>query len=91
MSDKPKLVDVRPHVPLYAQGDIVQHKTSKQPAVILSVQDAVIHNKSCPNAQPFSCFNPQLCNCASTFTGEYTISAGFYEEMIVDECVLESV
>lgn len=34
----------------------------------------------------------RLCDCPTVLTGEYTISAGFFddEEMIVDECVLEA-
>lgn len=94
MSDEPKLVnDDAPHAPLYNEGDIVRHKTSRQSAVILFAQYVLTHDRSCPNAQPFSCLTiASPCNCADIFTGEYTISIGFTkdEEIVIDECVLEA-
>ena len=93
MSDETKLANDAPRVPLYAEGDVVLHKASKQAAVILWSRDVVIHDKSCPCAQPFSglALNLSPCDCPVTFTGEYAISIGFTEdeETIVDECVLE--
>ena len=86
MSDKPELADDdTPSVPLYAEGDIVRHKASKQAAIILYAKYVVIHDRSCP------CLLPP-CDCPAIFTGEYTVSTGFTkdEEVVVDECVLEA-
>ena len=94
MSDKPELIDDAPCVPLYSEGDIVSHKASKQTAVILYAKYVVIHDRSCPCAQPFAGLALSLppCDCPATFTGEYTVSTGFTkdEEVVVDECVLEA-
>jgi hypothetical protein len=96
MNDETELSnDDASHAPLYAEGDAVRHKASKQTAVILYVRDVVIHNKSCPCAQPFAslALNLPPCDCPATFTGEYAISTGFAEdeEIVIDECVLEPV
>ncbi len=91
MSVKPKLtIDDAPRAPLYAEGDIVSHKASKQAAVILCAR--VAHDKSCPCAHPCAglALNLPPCDCPTIFTGEYEVSIGFHEETVVDECVLES-
>lgn len=86
MSDK--------HVPLYAEGDVVRHKASKQAALILFAKVSQIHDRSCQRAQPFAHFlDLPPCDCVITFAGEYAVSIGFAEEeeMVVGECVLETM